>query len=301
LLLAAAACGGDRTGNAPLPALPAHSQSTPVKGRGQTLYVTNILTDAGQLLGYSVSTLAVTYSTSTGLNEPNGMAVDKTGAVYVANTYGYNILKFKPPATKPAQTIDDRKYRPTDVALDSKGDIWVANWCTRSKCAPGNIAEYNSTGELLQRIKCPNLMFYTYLAIDRHDNIVIDGGGTSYSDAAEIAAGSTECTELPAIHVASAGGVAFLKNGDVTVIDQLDNVMRTYAQPTFSELVATTSFYGVQYLSDTAFESGDRTFFASSEGATAVFEFAYPAGGSPIRTIPNIDFPAGVAIGPTRK
>ncbi len=144
-------------------------------------------------------------------------------------------------------------------------------------------------------------MRYTYLTIDRRDDVVVDGGGTSYSEVGEIAAGSTTCTTLSAIYVPAAGGVQFLWNGNLTVIDQLDNVMRTYAKPRFSKLIATTTFYNVQYLSDAAFEPGDRYFFASSGGGQDVFEFAYPAGGSPRRSLPYIYFPAGVAIGPTQR
>lgn len=276
------------------------SQSVASKTRGKTLYVTNILASGGELLGFSLPSLQPTYSTSGDLIEPEGITTDKSGAVYVANTYGYNILKFDPPGTTPAQTIDDRKFRPTDVALDSKGDIWVANWCTRNGCMPGNVREFSSAGKPMHTITCPNLIRYTNLAIDRKDNVVVDGGGSSYSDAGEIPAGSAKCTALSAIHLPSSGGVQFLKNGNVTLIDQLDNVMKTYAKPTFSTLVVTTTFYGVQYLSDTAFEPGDRYFFASSGGGQTVFEFAYPAGGSPVRTLPYIYFPAGVAIGPAQ-
>lgn len=295
-VLAMTACSAGSTSPAVPPAV-AQSHSVPDRTNAKTLYVTNFA-NPSELLGYSVSTLQQIYSTTNALNEPQGIAVDKSGAVWVANTYGYNLLKFKPPATTPIQTIDDRKFRPTDVAIDSEGNIWVANWCSRKLCKPGNVHEYDSAGKLLQTIKCPNLTFHTYLAIDRKGDVVVDGDGTSYSDAGEIKAGSATCTPLPSIHAPAPGGVAFLKDGDLTVIDQLDNVMRTYAKPSFSKLVATTSFYGVQYLSDAAFESGDDYFFATCEGGDAVFEFAYPGGGAPLRRI-DLYFPSGVAIGPT--
>src|SRR5579872_1092205 len=229
-VLAVAACSGDRTGAVPA-SVPMQARPLPPMTSAKMLYVTNFA-NPSELLGYSVATLETSYSTSEALNGPEGIAVDKSGAIWVANTYGYDVLKFKPPATSPVQKIDDRKFRPTDVAIDSKGDVWVANWCSRKLCKPGNVQEYDSAGDLLHTIKCPNLTFPTWLTIDRKDDVVVDGGGSSYSDAGEIAAGSTTCVPLAAIHAASAGGVTFLKNGDLTVIDQLDNEMRTYAKPT---------------------------------------------------------------------
>ncbi len=276
------------------------SQAAPEKRGGEEIYVTDIASFGGELIGYSLSTLQQNYWTSAELDEAQGIAVDRKGAVYVANTYRYDILKFVPPQTVPVQKIKDPKFRPTDVALDSKGNIWVANWCTSTNaCAPGNVSEYTNAGKLLHEITCRNLMRYTFLAVDKKDNVVVAGGGTSYGDADEIRANTTKCIELPNVHLSSAGGVQFLNNGNVTFMEQLDNVMYTYAKPAFSKLVATTTFYGVQYLSVAAFEPGDQYFFASSGGGQDVWEFAYPAGGTPLRSLGYIYFPAGVAIGPS--
>jgi hypothetical protein len=275
------------------------TNAKPHRKHRQTIYVAGIYTSSGVLYGYSFPDLRLTYSTTTDFNEPEGVTADSSGAVYVANTYGYNILKFVPPATDPVLRFDDRGFRPTDVAVDFKGDIWVANWCTKKvTCGPGNVREYSATGTLLHTIRCSNLVNYTFLAIDGQDDVVVDGDAPygTYSTAGEIAAGSTRCRTLTSIHTGAPGGVQFLKNGDLTVIDTIDVVMRTYAKPSFTSVIATTHFYDVPTPVEDAFVRGDQYVWTSVQGYNGVFEFSYPNGGNPVNNIGGIYFPTGVAV-----
>lgn len=290
---------------------PAPSQSVQAPGSAPlsrathgTIYVTNIFSNAqNELIGYSLRTFQMTYFTDDpSLRMPEGIGSDRSGAIYVANTYGYNILKFEPPRLKPTKRIDDKGYRPSDVAVDSKGNIWVANWCTKSaSCGPGNVREYDSAGKLLQTIKCSNLERPIYLAIDRNDDLVIDGDTFKPPQgAAEIAAGATSCTPLTAIQIGAPGGVAFTKNGDVTVTDDLYAIMYTYAKPDFSRLIQTTHFYGIASANETVFAPGDDYVWVDSGSSTGIYEFPYPSGGYPINYYyGSLYFPTGVTI--TRK
>jgi hypothetical protein len=301
LVLLIPACDAGKTVVPSLSALPSQSSANavPANRRTSTLYVANVLTSSGDLYGYSLPALQMTYATSTGLNEPEGITTDSSGAVYIANTYGYDILKFVPPATDPVLRIDDRGFRPSDVAVDSKGNVWVANWCTKKgTCGPGNVREYSGAGNLLHTIRCSNLTWYVFLAIDKNDNVVVDGDPPYgiYSSAGEITAGSATCTTLGSVHTVAPGGVQFLKDGDLTVIDTIDVVMRTYAKPNFTAVIATTPFYGVPTPVEDAFVKGDRYVWTSVQGYNGVFEFSYPKGGNPINSIQGIYFPTGVAI-----
>ncbi len=298
IALTMAACG-NRAVPAGAPLVPQSPARSPLARSQGTLYVAGVYTSSGVLYGYSLPDLRMTYSTSSDLNEPEGITTDSNGAVYVANTYGYNILKFAPPATGPVLRIDDRGYRPTDVAIDSKGNIWVANWCTRKgTCGPGNVREYSDAGKLLHTIRCPNLTWYVFLAIDKSDNVVVDGDPPYgvYSSAGEIAAGTSKCTTLNSIHTGAPGGVQFTSRGDVAVIDTVDLVMRTYAKPRFMNVIATTPFRGVPTPVEDAFAKGGHDVWTSVQGYNGVFEFAYPSGGDPVNSIAGIYFPTGVAI-----
>lgn len=164
------ACAGSASYAPPSPAAWHSAFGSLHRTNGQTMYVAGIYTSSGVLYGYSLPDLRMKYSTTSSLNEPEGITA-AGGAVYVANTYGYDILKFVPPATDPALRVDDRGFRPSDVAIDSQGDIWVANWCTKKgTCGRGDVREYSSTGTLLHSIRCSNLTWYLFLAIDKNDN-----------------------------------------------------------------------------------------------------------------------------------
>jgi hypothetical protein len=268
----------------------------------QTLYVANADSGASgnALYGYSLRHLRLTYYTTTGLNFPQGITTDGSGAVYVANTYGYNILKFEPPATSPVQRIKDSGFRPDDVAVDANANIWVANFCTKTPtCAPGNVREYSAAGDLLLTITCPNLERYYFLAVDQRNNVVVAGESHSTGGAAgEIVHGTSSCAPLKAIVVAFPGGVQFTKDGDLTVTDQVYSVMYTYARPKFETLLHTTDLLNIPSPVENAFEKGDSFVWYSVAGYNGVYQFAYPSGGYATNSLSGFSFPTGVAIGP---
>lgn len=73
------------------------------------------------------------------LNEPNGLAVDSKGNLYVANSGGNNIVVFNSKYQYlPAKTITLGIDHPTGVALDPLGNVWVANYLQ----GEGSITEY---------------------------------------------------------------------------------------------------------------------------------------------------------------
>ncbi|MBV8529839.1 MAG: hypothetical protein JO104_00860 [Candidatus Eremiobacteraeota bacterium] len=305
-LLALCGCGSGAT-YAPPSQLDLQAQAARnaprFRAKRATIYVASLLPSSGYIAGYSLEgDHGMTYYTTSGLVEPEGMTSDSTGAIYVANTYGYNILKFKPPATDPVQEISDEGFHATDVGVDSKGDIWVANLTSRSFGA-GNLQEYSAGGKLLRTVTCSNLRSYAFLAIGKKDDVIVDGdsGGQSQPNSAgEVKAGATKCKPLSAIQIGSPGGVQFTNTGDVTVLDQLYSNVYTYAKPAFSKLIDTTHLSGGSSPTEDVLMPGNQYLWTSMGGVNGVFEFEYPYGGDPIGSIGNIYFPTGVAI-TTRK
>jgi sugar lactone lactonase YvrE len=79
------------------------------------------------------------------LAHPWGLAVDAKGNLYVANTYGYNILVFTPGyAAKKTLTITKGVSAPSGVAFDPLGNLWVANAGPGNGSNDGSITEYTN-------------------------------------------------------------------------------------------------------------------------------------------------------------
>ncbi len=96
------------------------------------------------LLALAPVSLATTI-TMNPLNEPNGLAVDAQGSLWVANTGDNNVVVFKPNYTQiTAETITAGISHPTGVAIDPLGNLWVANYDQSNAGSQGSMTEYTN-------------------------------------------------------------------------------------------------------------------------------------------------------------
>jgi len=240
---------------------------------------------------------------SSGLSEPQGLATDENGTLYVANTGLSQVLAFKSGKTTPYLTVNTSGEYPVGVQTDDKGNMWVTNIVSTSGGA-GNLQEYDKKGKLLQTITCTQLQKYYFDAIDKSGNVFVDGFAT-LSDTGpavvEIKAGSTTCTSLPPTFTFP-GGLQIYKKKDLSLDDQSANggsgIIYTYAAPTFSKAIQTTSLSGTSDPVDFAFQMGEKFIWTSSAGNGEAFQFAFPAGGSPTITLTGFSQSIGVAVYP---
>lgn len=79
----------------------------------------------------------VVAGTLSGVSSATGMAVDRYGNVYVANQRPSEVLVFAKGSTTATKTLSDPNAQPDDVAVDSNGTVYVANFY-----GPGAIAVY---------------------------------------------------------------------------------------------------------------------------------------------------------------
>ena len=66
-------------------------------------------------------------ATLTGLNDPDALAFDASGNLYVANTGGNTVSEFAPGSTTPTATLTGLND-PYALAFDASGNLYVANW-----------------------------------------------------------------------------------------------------------------------------------------------------------------------------
>ena len=77
---------------------------------------------------------------TSGMNAPQGIFVDTSHNVWIANAYGGNVLMFAEGATSPTRTLDDTGALPSDVTLGPDGTAYVANILDPN--GPGSILVY---------------------------------------------------------------------------------------------------------------------------------------------------------------
>jgi sugar lactone lactonase YvrE len=61
-----------------------------------------------------------------GISSPGGIALDRKGNLYVANTTG-TVTVYSPGKTSPSKTLSDDLSQPESVAIDANGNVYVCN------------------------------------------------------------------------------------------------------------------------------------------------------------------------------
>ncbi len=114
---------------------------------------------------------AASFAATNPLNEPNGLAVDAQGNLWVANTGANNVVVFNASYQQvTAETITAGISHPTGVAVDPFGNLWVANFAPSNGGAQGSITEYTK-GVQQDPVITDGVSFPEGLAIDGAGNI----------------------------------------------------------------------------------------------------------------------------------
>ena len=118
---------------------------------------------------WNALTSAVTTLVSSGLNRPEGLAVDASGNVYIADT-GDGALKEWNPATQTLSTLVS--CNPGGVAVDGSGNVYIAD-------GSGNaVREWNATTKTLSTVVSGLAEPYG-VAVDGSGNVYIANSGTN--------------------------------------------------------------------------------------------------------------------------
>jgi hypothetical protein len=154
-------------------------------------------------------------------DNPLGMATDKNGDLYVANSGDENVLVYAAGSTSPTATLDDPSKFPADVAIGSDGTVYVANGFGPIG-ASGNVAIYapgstSPTGTLSDA----HFTHVSGVALDKHGNLFVscNAGQVNSGTVIEFKAGSTKGIATR-ILLGFAGGVGFDRNGHLLAIDE---------------------------------------------------------------------------------
>ena len=145
-----------------------------------------------------------------GLYQPQGLAVDNTGAVYVAD-FNNRVIKLAPGSNNQTVLGFTGLNYPEGVAVDGQGDVYVADRGNSRvlKLAPGSNAQ---TVMPFAGLKNPD-----GVAVDPAGNVYVTD--TDNNRVLELAAGATGQTVLPFTGVSAPWGIAVDNAGTVYVTE----------------------------------------------------------------------------------
>jgi hypothetical protein len=245
---------------------------------------------------------------TTGLSEPQGLAFDTAGTLYVANTSDSQVLAFPKPYTGTPVKLRDSGQYPVGVAVASDGTVGVTNmFPTRGGAGSVSIYAKGATSPCAT-VRNGSFARAYFDAFDKAGKLYVDGTNAGGRFVVGKVTGECRAKSIAPLSVAneigSPGGVAVLTDGDIALGDQaglnVTSIVYTYKPPSGGFLgppTKTTTLKAVYDGVDFAFKQFDHSLWIVDAGAGDFAEYTYPAGAG-ITAFPNFEQPAGVAAYP---
>jgi hypothetical protein len=241
----------------------------------------------------------------TGLSAPEGVCVDKSGDVWVANTGAMDIVEYAHGGNSPIATLSDAAYFPLGCSIDpTTGNLAVTNVCEEAsgQCvADGNVLVFANAKGTPVSYADSALTQPFFCGYDDKGNLYVDGlyNDTSFAFA-ELPRGSSSFTNITLNEtIYQPGGVQwdgkYVAVGDEELYNNLvlafkiTGTQGKLARPGGTPLDGATQI--VQF-----WIQGKVIIGPNHGGSGSVMFWHYPAGGSPFRTIDAFTTPIGATV-----
>jgi hypothetical protein len=239
--------------------------------------------------------------TLTGFDAPNGECADNAGDVFVANEDKSQILEYAHGGTSPIKTLSDSGQYPVGCSVDpTTGSLAVTNIDT-PKGGQGNVAIYPDARGTPTTYTDPAFYYYFFCGYDAHGNLFVDGtdNGSTF-EFAELPSGAGSFKTITLDQAIDFPGGVQWDGQHVAIGDQ--------EQPYIYEF-AISGNSGTKVGSTPLYETNDVSQFWIAGGRVVAPDFLnnevqifkYPAGGSPLKAIPNITTPIGSTLSKAQK
>jgi hypothetical protein len=244
---------------------------------------------------------------TSGLANPQGLATDRMGNLYVANSGGRNILIWGAGFGGPPIAIADPDGEPADVDVRDNGAfLGVTNIIGDN----GASVTFYRNGNRVGNVTDPGFEMVYFGAFDKGGSFYFDGINVSGEVfVAVIAHANTGGRTVQYLTTDNTlgfpGGVQVNNDGTISIGNQAGLAIYTYNPPSGGSLgapISTTVLGGSVDPVTFAFKIHNRNLYTADVGTLSANEFAYPAGGNPenVITISGAAEPIGVAITPAQ-
>jgi hypothetical protein len=283
-------CAGSQT---PVTAVPPATATQP-DARSALLYVSDTVSGDVYAFSYPNGKLQ---QTLTGFTDPAGECVDGNGNVFIANTGGNNIIEYAHGGSSPIATLKDTGYFPVGCSIDpTTGDLAVTNFPTSSsmqgdvviyKKAKGNPKRHYVDGSIYEMLLC---------GYDSSGDLFVDGLTRSYGAVvAELAHGGAKLSDIVLDRTIYNPGAVQWDGKHVAIGDQSSNtIYRFRIKGGKAKTVGSTQLGGASMVFQ--FWIDGTKVIGPDSGAADVGIWAYPKGGSAIKTIGGVYVPLGATV-----
>lgn len=275
--------------------------SAAIQATGTKIFVSDAVNNVVNIYNKSGKQLAQL----TGFSEPQGLATDAKGNLYVADTANSRIQIYAPPYTKTPKTLSDPGQYPAGVSVFNNGQFVAVSNIISTSGGAGSVTVYKK-GKAGPTISNSSFARVYFLSFDAKGNLFVDGsnsnGGVEVGEIANATKGGKTFNTLTYNNsISFPGGVEVTTKGKIAIDDQNAASIYTYNPPKKGSLgtpVATTPITGSGDAVTFAFIQSNKDLWTADAVNTDSSEFAYPKGGSPLTSIPVGGQPIGVAVVP---
>jgi len=225
---------------------------------------------------------------------PAGLCVDAKGAIFVADTNRFEIVKFRHGGRKPTEKLPDPGFYPQTCAIDpTSGDLAVTNG--RIWSGTGNVVIFRHARGEAKAYTIPTLTAYRSCAYDSSGNLMLDGSNGSQAAFAMLPHGKTKLESLTIDQqIPYANGIQW--DGSHWAIGSRSTIYQVDVSGKSGTVVGTTTLYESDAIAQFSIYQG--RIIAPEETSGQVQIFNYPAGGTAIATIQGFDIPVGTGVSP---
>ncbi|HEY1975217.1 MAG TPA: hypothetical protein VGG89_01560 [Candidatus Baltobacteraceae bacterium] len=227
-----------------------------------------------------------------GIKGAQGLWIDTSGNLYVANSDTANVTEYAPGGTSPMCTYSKKLGGPTTETTDSAGNVYVVDF--NHFKVPGYIDEYR---------QCGNSVVKRYSIITPPTGVAIDSKGDIFVAYITVAGGAFEefkkgektPTELNA-RIGSPAGLLIDGKGNLIADDQRGNI--DVIPPPYKKVNTLVS--GLYNPFRAALNKDQTLLYNVDSGEGTVSVYQYPSGKlvKVLGTAEGVTNPSGVAISP---